>query len=56
MSAAASSAREDAIRLHSRMSRRATAAHAIEMLAKVGIPLPAQRASEYPHQLSGGMR
>ena len=26
------------------------------MLAKVGIPVPAKRVDEYPHQLSGGMR
>ncbi len=26
------------------------------MLARVGIPDPAQRFGEYPHQLSGGMR
>ncbi len=29
---------------------------AIDMLAKVGIPLPERRYHEYPHQLSGGMR
>ena len=29
---------------------------AIEMLARVGIPVPDQRVDEYPHQLSGGMR
>ncbi|AMM24137.1 peptide ABC transporter ATP-binding protein [Variovorax sp. PAMC 28711] len=29
---------------------------AIKALAQVGIPLPARRYDEYPHQLSGGMR
>jgi peptide/nickel transport system ATP-binding protein len=29
---------------------------AIEMLAKVGIPLPAKRIDDYPHAMSGGMR
>lgn len=31
-------------------------AKAIDMLERVGIPAPARRLSEYPHQLSGGMR
>jgi peptide/nickel transport system ATP-binding protein/oligopeptide transport system ATP-binding protein len=31
-------------------------AHAIQMLAEVGIPDPATRMDQYPHELSGGMR
>ena len=46
----------EAIRLHRSMSGRTARELAIEMLAKVGIPEPAQRFDEYPHQLSGGMR
>jgi len=46
----------EAVVLHERLSRRAAQARAVEMLAKVGIPSPEQRAREYPHQLSGGMR
>ena len=29
---------------------------ALEMMQLVGIPSPAQRVQDYPHQLSGGMR
>ena len=43
-------------RIHAGMSRRDAWAKAVEMLTLVGIPAPEQRASEYPHQLSGGMR
>ena len=46
----------EAIRLHQRVSRRRAEDLAIRMLARVGIPAPAQRFKEYPHQLSGGMR
>ncbi|MGL1159400.1 ATP-binding cassette domain-containing protein, partial [Vibrio parahaemolyticus] len=30
--------------------------YAVEMLAKVKIPMPEKRLNEYPHNLSGGMR
>jgi oligopeptide/dipeptide ABC transporter ATP-binding protein len=43
-------------RIHAGLSRRDAAAKAVEMLRLVGIPAPEQRADEYPHQLSGGMR
>jgi len=42
--------------LHEHISRQAARGRAIEMLELVGIPLPAQRIDEYPHQMSGGMR
>ena len=43
-------------RIHAGMSKRDAWQKAIEMLRLVGIPAPEQRADEYPHQLSGGMR
>jgi peptide/nickel transport system ATP-binding protein len=46
----------EAIRLHQDLSRSAAMEKAVEMLRRVRIPEPAQRAKEYPHQLSGGMR
>ena len=46
----------EALILHQRMSNKAALNRAIEMLQLVGIPEPTQRAKEYPHQLSGGMR
>ena len=46
----------EAVRLHRTISAAAAREVAIDMLAKVGIPEPRQRFSEYPHQLSGGMR
>ena len=46
----------EALILHRDMDRKAAMKRAIEMLDLVRIPEPAQRAKEYPHQLSGGMR
>jgi oligopeptide/dipeptide ABC transporter ATP-binding protein len=46
----------EVVRIHSDASRKAAWDRAVEMLKTVGIPSPAQRAKEYPHQLSGGMR
>ncbi len=46
----------EAIRLHRKASRRQASEVAIEMLHRVGIPMPEQRLGEYPHQLSGGLR
>jgi peptide/nickel transport system ATP-binding protein len=41
---------------HRGMSRKQAKVEAEELLAKVGIPDPKRRLTEYPHQLSGGMR
>jgi peptide/nickel transport system ATP-binding protein len=46
----------ETLQLHQRLGRRAVAERAVEMLNLVGIAEPRQRAREYPHQLSGGMR
>src|SRR3989441_4515568 len=46
----------EALRLHRNLSRREARQGAIEAMREVSIPDPALRASDYPHQLSGGMR
>jgi oligopeptide/dipeptide ABC transporter ATP-binding protein len=44
------------IRAHGDVSEAAARDRAIELLAEVGIPNPAERVDSYPHELSGGMR
>ena len=46
----------EAVRLHQRKSRAEAMKIAVEMFQLVGIPSPADRVTNYPHQLSGGMR
>ena len=44
------------LRQHTDLSPAAARERAIELLAEVGIPDPRQRATEYAHRMSGGMR
>ena len=46
----------EALRLHHGMDRDNARSRAVQALSEVGIPGPAQRVDEYPHELSGGMR
>ncbi|GIT53826.1 MAG: hypothetical protein Ct9H300mP16_09860 [Pseudomonadota bacterium] len=46
----------EAISLHQKVSDRVARNQAVEILDRVRVPDPKQRATEYPHQLSGGMR
>ena len=46
----------EVVRVHTKLSHKEAWERAIEMLALTGIPAPRERATQYPHQLSGGMR
>ncbi|KAA0918973.1 ABC transporter ATP-binding protein [Dietzia sp. ANT_WB102] len=46
----------DPLRHHLKLSRREAEDRAVELLERVRIPSARSRLSEYPHQLSGGMR
>jgi peptide/nickel transport system ATP-binding protein len=41
---------------HRRMKTKDARRRAVELLHAVGVPAPEQRAGQYPHQMSGGMR
>ncbi|HWE20964.1 MAG TPA: ABC transporter ATP-binding protein [Hyphomicrobiaceae bacterium] len=46
----------ETLTLHQGLDRTSAEARAVEMLRLVGIPEPARRIRQYPHELSGGMR
>jgi len=46
----------EAIAVHKKLGRKKSKERAIEMLRMVKLPDPEKRYSNYPHQLSGGMR
>ncbi len=47
---------EEAILAHRQLSHHIAQVESVELLKKVRVPAPEQRARDYPHQLSGGMR
>lgn len=47
---------KEALKLHLGMDNQEAENRAIELLQMVGIPEPANRLNDYPHQFSGGMR
>jgi peptide/nickel transport system ATP-binding protein len=46
----------ESVRLHRGATKKEALDRAVEVLGLVGMPRPAERVSNYPHQLSGGMR
>jgi len=46
----------EAIRTHQDVSKGDARKQAVEMLRRVGIPRPDERARQFPHEFSGGMR
>ena len=46
----------ESVRLHRGADKKAGLERAVEVLGLVGMPKPAERIGNYPHQLSGGMR
>jgi len=46
----------EVVRAHRGTSAKAARERALEILGLVGVPRPAERVDQYPHQLSGGLR
>ena len=46
----------EGLRLHKKMNRAQAEARALELMTQVRIPEPKKRLTQYPHELSGGMR
>ncbi|HXL92129.1 MAG TPA: ABC transporter ATP-binding protein [Streptosporangiaceae bacterium] len=46
----------ESVRIHRGASKQEAMKRAVEVLGLVGMPRPAERIGNYPHQLSGGMR
>jgi len=47
---------EEAVGAHEKLAGKARRNRAIELMERVGIPVPERRMRDYPHQFSGGMR
>ena len=46
----------ESVRLHNKISKKDAKEEAVNQLTRVHIPNPRERARQYPHQFSGGMR